>query len=158
MPKELRGYAAFIERLRAEWRAAEPEANLSKLLERTQAYLEAAGELTRDELALIAEYVREDLREFEEAPGGYKDSAFYNALQESIWGWLLELTDRTQVEWQAVLDEVQHKGVYKVGDRMSLGVLVCNQCGHRRWVLHPERIVSCIECGGSEFSREALAP
>ena len=73
MPKQQKGYEAFIERLKAEWRAAEPEANLSKLLERTQAYLEAAGELTRDELALIAEYVREDLREFEEAPGGYKD-------------------------------------------------------------------------------------
>ena len=98
------------------------------------------------------------MREFEEAPGGYRDSAFYQALQESIWGWLLELTDRTQVEWRSVLDEVQHKGLYRVGDRMALGVLVCNQCGHRRLVLHPERIVSCIECSGEEFSREALAP
>ena len=44
------------------------------------------------------------------------------------------------------------------GRRMALGVLVCNQCGHRHLVLHPERIVSCIECGGEEFSREALTP
>ncbi len=71
---------------------------------------------------------------------------------------MLELTDRTQLEWRAVLEEVQHKGSYRVGDRMALGVLVCNQCGHRHLVLHPERIVSCIECGGEEFSREALTP
>ena len=158
MPKQLQGYEAFIERLKAEWQAAEPGESLNRLIERTQAYLIAAETLTKDELALIAEYVKEDLREFEEAPGGYKDSAFYNALQESVWGWLLELTDRTQLEWRAVLEEVQHKGVYRVGDRMALGVLICNRCGHRHLVLHPERIVSCIECGGEEFSREALTP
>ncbi len=158
MSKQQQGYEAFIERLKAEWQAAEPGESLNRLIERTQAYLIAAETLTKDELALIAEYVKEDLREFEEAPGGYKDSAFYNALQESIWGWLLELTDRTQLEWRAVLEEVRHKGLYRVGDRMALGVLVCNQCGHRHLVLHPERIVSCIECGGEEFSREALTP
>lgn len=158
MPKQQQGYEAFIARLQAEWQAAEPGVSLTHLIERTQAYLAAAEALTKDELALIAQYVKEDLREFEEAPGGYRDSAFYQALQESIWGWLLELTDRTQVEWRVVLDEVQRKGLYKAGDRMALGVLVCNQCGHRRLVLHPERIVSCIECGGELFSREALAP
>ena len=158
MPKQQQGYEAFIERLKAEWQAAEPGESLNRLIERTQAYLVAAETLTKDELALIAQYVKEDLREFEEAPGGYKDSAFYNALQESIWGWLLELTDRTQLEWRAVLEEVRRKGLYRVGDRMALGVLVCNHCGHRHLVLHPERIVSCIECGGEEFSREALTP
>ena len=158
MSKQQQGYEAFIERLKAEWQAAEPGESLNRLIERTQAYLIAAETLTKDELALIAEYVKEDLREFEEAPGGYKDSAFYNALQESIWGWLLELTDRTQLEWIAVLDEVQHKGLYHAGERMGLGTLVCEQCGFRRLVLHPERIATCIECGGAHFHREPLAP
>lgn len=158
MPRQQQAYEAFIRRLQEEWANADPGASLSSLLVRTQAYLEAAGELTRDEWALIREYVRRDLRDFEDAPGGYRDSAFYQALQTSIWAWLLELTDRTQVEWIAVLDEVQHKGLYHAGERMGLGTLVCEQCGFRRLVLHPERIATCIECGGAHFHREPLAP
>ena len=111
MPKQQQGYEAFIERLKAEWQAADPGETLIQLIERTQAYLVAAETLTKDELALIAQYVKEDLREFEEAPGGYKDSAFYNALQESVWGWLLVLSDRTQLARRAVLEEGQHKGM-----------------------------------------------
>ncbi|MFC3912062.1 hypothetical protein ACFOSS_01090 [Pseudaeromonas sharmana] len=158
MPRQQQAYEVFIQRLKQEWQDADPGASLQSLLEKTQAYLEAAGELTRDEWALIREYVRRDLQDFDQAPGGYRDSAFYQALQTSVWGWLLELTDRTQVEWISVLDEVQHKGVFLAGERMGLGVLVCEQCGYRREVLHPERIVSCIQCGGTRFHREPLAP
>lgn len=158
MPREERGYQAFIERLKAEWEQAAPETGLAELIDQTQAYLAAAEELTRDELSLIAEYVRHDLREFDDAPGGYQDSAFYHALQESIWGSLLELTDRTQVEWQSLLDEVQHKGLYHAGELMGLGVLVCDGCGYRRLVLHPERLRSCIQCGGEHYHREPLEP
>ena len=68
MPKQQQGYEAFIERLKAEWQAADPGESLIQLIERTQAYLVAAETLTKDELALIAQYVKEDLREFEEAP------------------------------------------------------------------------------------------
>ncbi len=135
--------------MKAEWQAADPGESLNRLIERTQAYLIAAETLTKDELALIAEYVEEDLREFEEAPGGYKDSAFYNALQESIWGWLLELTNRTQLEWRAVLEEVRHKGA--LSGRRSHGtgragsvisVVIATWCCIR------SGSVSCIECGG----------
>ncbi len=163
MPKAQKGYEDFIKQLRQEWhdwQEGEPysEARLSQFIQRTEAYLEAAGDLTRDEIALISQYVRRDLSQFADAPGGYKDSAFYAALKESIWGGLLELTDRSQLEWQELLADVSHKGIYRAGDMMGLGVLVCEQCGHRRNVLHPEKLTPCVQCGGESFTREPLAP
>mgnify|MGYP000852533319 CR=1 FL=1 len=157
MPRQLQGYEAFIRRLQQEWREAE-QATLPELVERTSAYLEAAGELTKDELALIREYVHHDLQAFLDAPGGYRDSAFFQALQHSIWAGLLELCDRTRIEWLATTDELARKGVYQAGERVAFGQLVCEQCGQTHTVLHPERILPCIQCGGTHFRREPLAP
>ena len=81
------------------------------MIAKVQAYLEA-GDLTQDELALIAEYVKRDLGNYDE---GRKDeqveeSAFMLALKDTAWSWLADVTDRTQVEWQELADELEHKG------------------------------------------------
>ena len=156
MSKELKGYEAFIQRLKEEWQTAAPGETVNQLVERTRAYIAAAGELTQDELALIAEAVREDLQEFREAPGGYRDSAFYHALQESIWSWLLELTDRTQIELLTVQQGWRNQGRYQAGEKMGLGLLVCDACGHKRQVMHPEHIPACSKCGTERFHRQPL--
>ena len=63
MSRVEKGYAAFVQRLKEEWQTAAPGETVNQLVERTRAYIAAAGELTQDELALIAEAVREDLQE-----------------------------------------------------------------------------------------------
>ena len=110
MSRVEKGYAAYIQRLKEEWQAAEPGEPLNRLLANTVGYLEAASELTRDELALVSEAVRRDLHALAAARGGYRDSAFFNALKESVWSWLLELADRPELEWQSVQDELRHPG------------------------------------------------
>lgn len=160
MSKLQNAYETFILRLKQEIHDTETvqSQRLDELIEQTQAYLEAAGELTQDEWALIAQYVREDLQQFEQAPGGYADSAFYQSLKESIWGWLLDLSDRSQLQWVEMLADIRHKGHYQVGDRVGLGIVVCERCGYRRVVLHPEKLSSCIQCEGTHFRREPLTP
>ncbi len=37
------------------------------------------------------------------------------ALKDTAWSWLADVTDRTQVEWQELADELEHKGVYRAG-------------------------------------------
>ena len=32
------------------------------------------------------------------------------ALKDTAWSWLADVTDRTQVEWQELADELEHKG------------------------------------------------
>ncbi len=132
MDKRRQGYEAFIAQLKKQWEETEAfqGERLNRMIAKVQAYLEAAGDLTQDELAL-------------------KDTA---------WSWLADVTDRTQVEWQELADELEHKGVYRAGDWVGLGVLVCDHCEWRHTVLHPEQLGTCPECGADEYHREPLSP
>ncbi|BBS18219.1 zinc ribbon-containing protein [Aeromonas caviae] len=162
MDKRRQGYEAFIAQLKKQWEETEAfqGERLNRMIAKVQAYLEAVGDLTQDELALIAEYVKRDLGNYDE---GRKDeqveeSAFMLALKDTAWSWLADVTDRTQVEWQELADELEHKGVYRAGDWVGLGVLVCDHCEWRHTVLHPEQLGTCPECGADEYHREPLSP
>lgn len=160
MDKRRKGYEAFIAQLKQQWEETEAfqGERLNRMIARVQAYMEAAGDLTQDELALIAEYVKRDLGSFEAGRTEAPESAFMLALKDTVWSWLADVTDRSQVEWQELADELEHKGVYRVGDWVGLGVLVCEDCEWRHTVLHPEQLGPCPECGASEFHREPLSP
>ena len=162
MDKRQKGYETFIAELQKQWQETEQfqGERLNRMIAKVQAYLEAASDLTQDELALIAEYVKRDLGNYDE---GRKDeqveeSAFMLALKDTAWSWLADVTDRTQVEWQELADELEHKGVYRAGDWVGLGVLVCDHCEWRHTVLHPEQLGTCPECGADEYHREPLSP
>ncbi|MFQ2702518.1 zinc ribbon-containing protein [Aeromonas caviae] len=160
MDKRQKGYEAFIAQLRKQWEETEEfqGERLNRMIDRVQAYLEAAGDLTKDELALIAEYVKRDLGNYDEGKSEAPESAFMLALKDTAWSWLADVTDRAQVEWQELADELEHKGIYRAGDWVGLGVLVCDHCEWRHTVLHPEQLGTCPECGANEYHREPLSP
>jgi rubrerythrin len=160
MDKRQKGYEAFIAELQKQWQETEEfqGERLNRMIAKVQAYLEAAGDLTQDELALIAEYVKRDLGNYDEGRAEVEESAFMLALKDTAWSWLADVTDRAQVEWRELADELEHKGVYETGDWVGLGVMVCEQCGWRHTVLHPQPLDTCPECGGHEYHREPLSP
>ncbi|MBP0602220.1 MULTISPECIES: zinc ribbon-containing protein [Aeromonas] len=160
MDKRQKGYEAFIAQLRKQWEETEEfqGERLNRMIARVQAYMEAAGDLTKDELALIAEYVKRDLGNYDEGKQEVPESAFMLALKDTAWSWLADVTDRAQVEWQELADELEHKGIYRAGDWVGLGVLVCDHCEWRHTVLHPEQLGTCPECGADEYHREPLSP
>ena len=160
MDKRQKGYEAFIAQLRKHWEETEEfqGERLNRMIARVQAYMEAAGDLTKDELALIAEYVKRDLGNYDEGKQEAPESAFMLALKDTAWSWLADVTDRAQVEWQELADELEHKGIYRAGDWVGLGVLVCDHCEWRHTVLHPEQLGTCPECGADEYHREPLSP
>ena len=75
MDKRQKGYEAFIAELQKQWQETEEfqGERLNRMIAKVQAYLEAASDLTQDELALIAEYVKRDLGNYDE--GRHDDSA-----------------------------------------------------------------------------------
>ncbi|WP_421245390.1 zinc ribbon-containing protein [Aeromonas sanarellii] len=160
MDKRQKGYEAFIAQLRKQWEETEEfqGERLNRMIARVQAYMEAAGDLTKDELAIIAEYVKRDLGNYDEGKQEVPESAFMLALKDTAWSWLADVTDRAQVEWQELADELEHKGIYRAGDWVGLGVLVCDHCEWRHTVLHPEQLGTCPECGADEYHREPLSP
>lgn len=160
MDKRRQGYEAFIAQLKKQWEETEEfqGERLNRMIAKVQAYLEAASDLTQDELALIAEYVKRDLGNYDEGRSEAPESAFMLALKDTAWSWLADVTDRAQVEWRELADELEHKGIYRAGDWVGLGVLVCDHCEWRHTVLHPEQLGTCPECGANEYHREPLSP
>lgn len=135
---------------------------LSRWKETSEKYLDAASDMTKDQWALISEYVKRDLEEFaseyEESQEDFENSPFYISIQDSIWRGLAEITDRTQLEWHELLNDMRHDGVYKSGEMVGLGRLVCNQCGNEEYYTHPQEIEPCRKCGYTFFSRKQLRP
>lgn len=160
MSKWTKYYQAFIERFTRDLQTGEHQIN--KAVETTEAYLNATSDLTRDELALINAYIERDLAEFaqsyEESKAAFKDGVFYLSLKESIWQGLAEITDKTQLEWREVIDDVTHHGVYQSGEIVGLGNLVCEHCHHRLVFNHPDVLPVCPKCGGTEFNRQPFQP
>lgn len=118
----------------------------------------AIGEMTKDELALISAYVRADFQTLAKRYSDSENDPFYQLLKGSIWHGMLDITDRTQLEWQELFEDLEHQGVYQAGEMIGLGILVCETCGHHREYTHPTEITPCEECAGTTFSRQALEP
>lgn len=160
MAKITKGYEKFIREL--DKRMAElgdySTERLRAMIETTQEYLDAAGDLTKDEWALIARAVRQDLTQWRQGYAqAWEASGSARLLTEGVWHWLVKLSDTTQIEWQEVSDEIHHHGVYRAGEYIGLGELECTECGQKEQVWHPQPIHACRECGGKHFYRHPLS-
>ena len=131
---------------------------LNHVLETSGEVAHAASDMTKDELALISAYLKSDLKEFAQEYEESKSGPFYLMIANSIWQGLLDITDRTKVEWLELFQDLEHQGIYKAGDVIGLGNLVCEKCGHKTQYSHPTVIEPCSECGCEEFTRVPLKP
>lgn len=156
MPKRKSGYEEMLEDVVETLKHSPEEVNHA--LEQSGKVVAAANDMTKDELALISAYVKSDLKEFADSYEEGKSGPFYLMIADSIWQGLLEITDRTKVEWVELFADLEHQGLYQAGEMIGLGVLVCENCGHRVEYNHPTEIVPCIKCGNTAFSRQPLKP
>lgn len=156
MPKRKEGYEEMFEDVVDTLKHSPEEVN--RVLETSGKVVGAANDLTKDEIALVSAYVKSDLKEFAENYEESKSGPFYLMVADSIWQGLLEITDRTKVEWVELFEDLEHQGLYQAGDVIGLGVLVCDQCGHKTEYNHPTVIIPCTKCGCTGFSRQSLKP
>lgn len=156
MPKQKKGYEELLENV-VETLKHSPE-EVENVLETSGKVVSAANDMTKDEMALISAYVKSDLKEFAESYEESKNSPFSIMIEDSLWQGLLDITDRTRLEWVELFKDLEHQGLYQVGDMIGLGVLVCENCGHRTEYNHPTEIEPCIKCGNTAFHRQPLKP
>ena len=156
MPKKKALYEEIVEDVIETLKHSPDE--LNNKIETSSKYAKAANDMTKDELALISAYVKSDLKEFSENYEESKSGPFYLMVANSIWHGLLEITDRTKVEWVELFQDLEHQGLYKTGDMIGLGILVCENCGYKVEYNHPTEVVNCIKCGNNGFSRQPLKP
>lgn len=112
--------ATLTERLR------NGERDIDALVEQARARVVQTGELTRTEVEEVTRAVRRDLEEFarsyEESQNEITDSVFMRVIKESLWQELADITDKTQLEWREVFQDLNHHGVYHSGEVVGLGI------------------------------------
>ena len=128
--------ASLSERLR------NGERDIDALVEQARQRVLQAGELTRTEVDELTRAVRRDLEEFavsyEESLEEESDSVFMRVIKESLWQELADITDKTQLEWREVFQDLSHHGVYHSGKVVGLGNLVCEKCHFHLAVYTPD--------------------
>jgi rubrerythrin len=138
------------------------ERDIDELVTSAEKRLYEVGELTRTEVEQVTQAVRRDLEEFarsyKESQDDITDSVFMRVIKESLWQELADITDKTQLEWREVFNDVSHHGVYHSGEVVGLGNLVCEQCHHHLAFYTPEVLPLCPKCGHDQFHRRPFEP
>ncbi|BAN95534.1 hypothetical protein E05_07680 [Plautia stali symbiont] len=80
--------------------------------------------LTTAEVDEVMRAVRRDLHEFalsyQESSEALGDSVFLRVIRESLWKELADITDKSQLEWRKVFQDLRHHGVYQSGEVVGL--------------------------------------
>jgi len=138
------------------------ERDIDDLVERAREDAKQTGELTEAERDRLFSAVRRDLEEFalsyQESQAELQDSVFMRVIKESIWQRLADITDKTQLEWREVFQDLNHHGVYHSGEVVGLGNLVCENCHFHLAIYSPEVLPLCPKCGHNQFQRKAFEP
>ncbi len=158
-------YETLLQEMEKRYRA-DPDLTLNQLdevLQNSKPYLALNQELSSAEMALVAQFLRRDLvhyaeRYAQEQFESQGDSLFTLSLENTVWRWLGTITDRSQLEWHELGQDLKHHGTYEAGEIVGLGELVCDNCQAVMHFYHPTRLPACTECDGVLFSRRALAP
>lgn len=146
--------ASLSERLR------NGERDIDALVEQARQRVMQTGELTRTEVDELTRAVRRDLEEFAMSyEESQEDSVFLRVIKESLWQELADITDKTQLEWREVFQDLNHHGVYHSGEVVGLGNLVCEKCHYHLAVYTPEccrsaRSVATISFSAGRLSRK----
>ncbi|OZS46041.1 zinc ribbon-containing protein, partial [Salmonella enterica] len=115
------------------------ERDIDALVEQARQRVMQTGELTRTEVDELTRAVRRDLEEFAMSyEESQDDSVFLRVIKESLWQELADITDKTQLEWREVFQDLNHHGVYHSGEVVGLGNLVCEKCHYHLAVYTPD--------------------
>ena len=154
-------YETMLERSATEFRKLEKKTGpaLHSLIDNAKAKAVELGEITEDEAAHLAEYLKRDLsdasfyisehgRELKDWLG-FEDSLIAAELLDVF----LQAANPTTVEMNELKLELAAQSIYKTGEVTGPGALACDECGE---VLHfhkAGRIPPCPKCHATAYRR-----
>ncbi|MBL4908740.1 MAG: zinc ribbon-containing protein [Alteromonadaceae bacterium] len=133
--------------------------SLIEFTEQAKKYLMAAEALPEEKINQFINNLSYDLKEFfQQSKNEAQHSIYLGLLEEQFWQELSKITDKSQVEWSEMLDEIKHHGDYSEGDIIGFGVLVCKHCQQQVEYFHQSTVIACPNCQKTEFFRQNLTP
>lgn len=146
----VKGYQRLLDELKKRIDEGKVEARFDALVEEAKGLLHAAGEMTKDELALIEAKLKDDLYALSEHEGALD----VDPRTEELWKLLYEGADQTALAWQSFANDLKHPDGYRSEDFIGFGALRCQRCGFVMHFYHPGRIPLCPQCSNDHFQRE----
>lgn len=132
---------------------------ITQLVKQAKLYIEAAENMSQEKVNQFTDNLKYDLHDFyQQNQSQAQHSIYLGLLNETLWSNLAQLTDKSQVEWAELMDDFEHDGIYKAGDIIGFGELVCQQCDQQITITHLSEVPACAECGGDSFIRLPLDP
>lgn len=130
--------------------------NLVEITDKLKAYLNAGKSLTADETTLFIETLKRQWQEYRQQDSESTDETLPSLWPEALWQQLSLVTDKSQLEWQELLQDFKHQGIYYQGEVVGMARYRCCQCQAHVDYMHPAELLRCPECGGVQYFREGL--
>lgn len=128
-----------------------------EIVTKAKAYVQAAEDLSKDEIALLETYIVRDFAAFADNWQHQANrSMWWQTLKHEFWQLLGSISDKHQLQWFEMHEDIAHQGLYRSGELVAIGELVCSQCGQQQQVDHLQTIVPCMQCGNPHFYRQSL--
>lgn len=133
--------------------------DVNEFLRQTKENLLKAEQASEAMVEQLMVNLQHDFSEFyQQTKTEAKHSVYLALIKERCWQELAELTDKSQVEWAELADDIQHHGEYQQGDVIGFGILQCQKCKQQLHITHLSEVAECAECGHDKFIRILLEP
>jgi len=130
-----------------------------ELVEQAKVILSAAEAIPEEKIKQFIDNFKYDLHEFyQQNQQEAKHSLYLALMNESFWTLLVNITDKSQVEWAELCEDFDHDGDYQQGDYIGFGLLQCKQCHKNLLISHLSKVNECLHCGHQHFTRKSLTP
>ncbi len=157
----LQTYHSMLDSIKSLWHTAEEKAlpTLKENLEKAAEKAAEVGELTREEIDKLSDYIERDLEEAADylAENGRE---LKNLLETDLEfaemefaEKFLELADTTRLQLDALAEQARQVGVWHTGEISNVGILYCTHCGEALHFNKPGHIPPCPKCKGTEFKK-----
>jgi len=132
---------------------------VTELIKQAKLYAKTAEHMSQEKVNQFVDNLKHDLHDFyQQNQAQVQHSIYLGLLNESFWSNLAQLTDKSQVEWAELVEDFEHDGIYKVGDIIGFGELVCQHCDEKVQILYASEVGVCAKCDGESFTRLPLDP
>ncbi len=155
-------YETMLERSASEFHKLEKKTGpaLHALIEKAKDKAIELEELTEDEAAHLADYLKRDLldanfylseksKEIKDWLG-FEDSLLAAELRDMF----LQAADPTTVEMNELKLELAAHSIYKTGEVTGPGALICDECGEVLHFHRAGRIPPCPKCHKTSYHRQ----
>ena len=155
-------YHKLLESVQEIWQQGDKQDAPGSLLDKGREAFRSASDFTQKEYQDAEEQLSHDVHAFAEsvqqAEDEFQGSPHYLAMQNTLWRWLAEISDKSQLEWHELAGDFRHHGVYHAGELVGLGLMECKNCHHTLHYYHPDLLPTCPDCDGTKFERKPFRP